>query len=182
MQYLIYIFAFIGIVMSIVIIYDMLIIVYQWQSLIHIGRWEDEDEWISAISLRSEKWLINPPKIKVKDNTRLLLFDIVNGNYSHSVVQSWQEAGLILGLEKLPTEIDLLNGDQIDIALRAYALMKISELTEKNEKDIHKIYDFILEKRGIQQTVPYRSFLQRTEERRVGKECRIGVKREEAAV
>ena len=63
----------------------------------HIGRWK-QDEWKRAIEKRAIKWIKNTPTVKITDNSRYMLLDILNGKYRSKTIQSWQKAALILGL------------------------------------------------------------------------------------
>lgn len=63
----------------------------------HIGRW-DKETWEEAIERIARKWLRRTPTVKITDNSRYILLDIINGKYRSSTIQSWQKAALILGL------------------------------------------------------------------------------------
>ena len=69
-----------------------------WQSRIHIGRWKDRDTWTTALSTKSLLWLKKTPTIKLTDNDRLIIVDIIKGNYKRDAIQHWQEAAILLGL------------------------------------------------------------------------------------
>lgn len=69
-----------------------------WQSRIHIGRHSDTVIWHNKVLEKSKKWLYNTPTIKLTDNNRLIIIDILKGNYKRAAIQSWQEAALLLGL------------------------------------------------------------------------------------
>lgn len=64
----------------------------------HIGRWNNWDEWKKAVELRAIKWLNKTPTVKITDNSRYMLVDIISGKYRSNTIQSWQKAALILGL------------------------------------------------------------------------------------
>lgn len=107
-----------------------------------IGRWSDEKEWKSAVENRCIKWLNKTPTVKQTDNNRYILFDMLNKKHKNSTIQSWQMAGLLLGLYECNTKITdkaiiswknkMLsdNGDwknkidKVDSALLAYACLK----------------------------------------------------------
>lgn len=65
----------------------------------HIGRW-NYDEWVKAIKKVVEKWVIKTPTVKITDNSRYMLLDMINGKYRSNSIQSWQKASLILALEE----------------------------------------------------------------------------------
>lgn len=71
-----------------------------WQSRIHIGRFANRHIWHEQVLKRSIKWLTNTPTIPLTDNKRLIIIDILRGNYKRSAIQSWQEASLFLGLDQ----------------------------------------------------------------------------------
>lgn len=63
----------------------------------HIGRWQ-QDSWEQAVEKKAIKWLRKTPTVKITDNSRYMLLDILNGKYQSKTIQSWQKAALILGL------------------------------------------------------------------------------------
>ena len=63
----------------------------------HIGRWERE-AWRDAVRKTAVRWLKKTPTVKITDNNRYILLDIINGKYRSATIQSWQKAALILGL------------------------------------------------------------------------------------
>ena len=82
----------------IIFLFDWIISFNIWQSRIHIGRFQDRDSWAKKVQQKSEKWIVRTPTIKLTDNSRLILVDIVKGNYKKHAIQYWQEASLLLGL------------------------------------------------------------------------------------
>ena len=75
-----------------------------WQSRIHIGRHPDDKTWQNKVVEKSKKWLRKTPTIKLTDNKRLIIIDLLKGNYKRDAIQGWQEAALLLGLyEKYKT-------------------------------------------------------------------------------
>ena len=65
-----------------------------------MGWLTDLNLWNAKVFEITLKWLKNTPTIKLTDNNRLILIDIVKGNYKRSSIQSWQEAALLLGLNQ----------------------------------------------------------------------------------
>ena len=63
----------------------------------HIGRWERR-AWCDAVRKTAVRWLKKTPTVKITDNNRYILLDIINGKYRSATIQSWQKAALILGL------------------------------------------------------------------------------------
>lgn len=159
----------------IVILIDLTPIIKQWLSRIHIGRFNDENKWAESITEKSIKWLNNTPKIKVTDNTRLTIIERLEGNYSKSAIQHWQQASLVLGLNesdnkdsKVIQAIDKylsthfnINGQWnekpqfIDCAILSYAVMKFDS-SEKYKQSFDYTYNLIKELVGDDRTVKYR--------------------------
>ncbi|WP_279021850.1 glycoside hydrolase family 88 protein [Intestinibacter bartlettii] len=116
----------------------------------HIGRWNNYDEWLSNVKNISIKWTRKTPVVKMTDNNRLMVIDMINGKYKHNNIQSWQLGGLLLGLcecnDKEAKEainkliIKLIDKDgnwvtkptNVDCGLLSYAILK-------NSKDYKKI-------------------------------------------
>ena len=146
-----------------------------WISRIHIGRYDNEEVWKQALINRSIKWLNNTPKIKITDNTRLTIIDRLKGNYTKDAIQHWQQAALILGLnkcEKNKKEIDKVinkylnnnfdpNGQWkekpkfVDGAILSYAIMNLDE-SDKYKLSFDYMYELIKELMGDDCTVKYR--------------------------
>lgn len=147
---------------------DWYVAIYQWQARIHIGRWSDRLEWQNAINKKAHDWLKHSPTVKTTDNNRLILYDILKGQYHNKTIQSWQDAGLLFGLDKKEAEwyvsqkINQKDGDwiqtpqHIDIALLAYVLKTYNVLPEKAQKST---IDLLLKLKSNQKTIPYRATL-----------------------
>ncbi|USK26509.1 glycoside hydrolase family 88 protein [Bacillus sp. CMF21] len=163
----------------IIILFDVVPAFHTWVQRIHIGRYTNFYEWNQAISKKGIKWLSKTPKIKVTDQTRLVLIDILKGNYSKDAIQHWQEAALLLGLsEDTDSKNDLVkrkainqylnqkfNSDgfwirkpqYVDAAILSYAVMKLDFIGS----DIYKpafdeTLNLILSHVGEDGTVAYR--------------------------
>lgn len=116
----------------------------------HIGRWNNYDEWLSNVKNISIKWTRKTPVVKMTDNNRLMVIDMINGKYKNNNIQSWQLGGLLLGLcecnDKEAKEainkliVKLIDKDgnwvtkptNVDCGLLSYAILK-------NSKDYKKI-------------------------------------------
>ncbi|MEH7096671.1 glycoside hydrolase family 88 protein [Neobacillus vireti] len=150
-----------------------------WLSRIHIGKYNNLSNWNKSITKKGACWLKNTPKIKVTDNTRLIVIDRLRGNYYRNSIQHWQEGSLLLGLseylnyyddEKIKKEIlDFLNikfssnGDwkkrpkHIDSALLSYAVMKLNFINkDKYKKAFDYTWELIKNHIGKDGTVEYR--------------------------
>ncbi|WP_435645148.1 glycoside hydrolase family 88 protein [Butyricicoccus porcorum] len=110
----------------------------------HIGRWESTQEWQRAVIKRAIKWTKKTPTVKITDNSRYLLLDMIQGKYRSQTIQSWQNASLILGLMTLaPHEAresakKYLNAEgnwrkkpvAVDAGMLAYAVLKVADEPE----------------------------------------------------
>ena len=161
------------IIFAIIILIDIIPIMKTWASRIHIGRYDNKDIWKNVIAKESIKWLNNTPKIKVTDNTRLVIIDKLKGNYSKSAIQHWQHAALLLGLNEggdnkanesinkyLNSHFDG-NGqwkekpEFVDCAILSYAIMKY-DTSDKYKPSLDYTYELIKELVGEDNTVKYR--------------------------
>ncbi|PGL70334.1 glycoside hydrolase family 88 protein [Bacillus sp. AFS055030] len=170
-------------IIILIILIDIVPLFQDWLSRIHIGRFNDKKTWSESITNKSVKWLNNTPKIKVTDNTRFVVLDMLSGNYSKNTIQHWQEASLLLGLvEYLKTNPDksvvnsikkYLNDkfDQngqwkqkpanIDVAILAYAVLKIEFIdVNKYKNALDFTWKMIQEHIGTDGTVGYRKSME----------------------
>lgn len=79
----------------------------------HIGHWDDNGDWENKVLHKSMKWVLNSPTVKITDNSRYVLLDMITGKYRSNTIQSWQQAALILGL------LESNNKDANNLAHRA---------------------------------------------------------------
>lgn len=150
-----------------------------WQSRIKIGQFQSQEDWRNKVFDLSKKWLFKTPTITITDNSRLIIIDILKGNYKKSAIQHWQEAALLLGLiekykssnsettkviinnyfdskmdangnwKQLPTEIDSV--------ILGYALISIPWLDlGKNKPAFDALYQLILSLKGEDGTIAYK--------------------------
>lgn len=162
------------VLISVILLNDIIPIMKTWVSRIHIGRYDNKDIWKNAIAKKSFKWLNNTPKIKVTDNTRLVIIDKLKGNYSKSAIQYWQQAALLLGLNECESSNEIKNTIQkyldsqfdnngqwrekpefVDCAILSYAVMKC-DTTDKYKLSLDYTYELIKELVGEDNTVKYR--------------------------
>lgn len=123
---------------------DIVILFSEWQSRIHIGRWNDRKQWQEAIEKRARIWLGRTPTVRMTGQNRLILLDIFRGEFRNTTIQKWQTAGLILGLsedcvkEYVKSHNSLFfQGDVTpEDFLLAYSLKKHACLSEGQEKAI----------------------------------------------
>lgn len=156
MQFILLIILFVCIALSIIVIYDIIYNFNIWQRRIHIGRWENIDDWESAIKNRAIKWLKRAPVVSKKGSNKYILLDIVKGNYKNNTIQSWQTAGLLMGLNSHLSYIPKDDNINIDLALLGYAIL--NNHTDPNEikKQVDDIYTKIINTKGENETIPYR--------------------------
>lgn len=150
-----------------------------WQSRIKIGQFQSQDYWKNKVFDLSKKWLFKTPTITITDNSRLIIIDILKGNYKKNAIQHWQEAALLLGLIEeykssksettkviintyLDSKIDA-NGNwkelptEIDSVILGYALISIPWLDlGKNKPDFDSLYQLILSLKGEDGTIAYK--------------------------
>lgn len=153
-------------IIAIIMLIDVIPILNDWIRRIKIGRYTDRELWSISITKKGIKWINKVPKIKVTDNTRLVVIDMLKGNYTKNTIQHWQEAGLVLGIsEYLKYEnddfargeiIEFLNtklndeGDwkvkpkHVDVAILAYAIMKLNFIeVDKYKKALDSTWGII---------------------------------------
>lgn len=174
---MIYILLFIFIVLAI----DFLPQFYTWQSRIHIGRYNSSENWNYKIIKKSLVWLKKTPTITLTDNRRLIIIDILRGNYKRAAIQHWQEAALLLGLNEAYTKTQDLkikknideyiaskidkngfwkeNPKEIDGVILAYAIINIKVIDhDKIKPSYDYIYNLILSLKGDDGTVAYKNY------------------------
>lgn len=150
-----------------------------WQSRIKIGQFQSQDDWKNKVLDLSKKWLFKTPTITITDNSRLIIIDVLKGNYKKNAIQHWQEAALLLGLIEeykssksettkviintyLDSKIDA-NGNwkqlptEIDSVILGYALISIPWLDlGKNKPAFDSLYQLILSLKGEDGTIAYK--------------------------
>lgn len=150
-----------------------------WQSRIKIGQFANRNLWQEKVFQVSKKWLNQTPTIKLTDNNRLIIIDILKGNYKRNSIQSWQKAALLLGLNQyvlktndtkttkliadfVASEIDT-NGNwktaptEIDAVILGYAILKLDTNTiQKCKPAFDFLYQLILKLKGNDGTIAYR--------------------------
>lgn len=150
-----------------------------WQSRIHIGRYVSKEIWKDKLVKKSAEWLHKTPTITVTDNNRLIIIDILKGNYKRTAIQSWQQAALLLGLNDyaIQTKDTVIkkqindfvqnafdasgnwkrNPTEVDDIILAYALLKTTDLDlAKHKAAFDCCYQLILSLKGVDGTIAYR--------------------------
>lgn len=121
----------------------------------HIGRWPDPRKWEEAVCRVARKWVRKTPTVKITDNSRYMLLDMLNGRYRSQSIQSWQTAAVILGLlgkGELETVRSVTSGylDRsgnwrkapvaVDSSMLAYSILKAAE----DPQDVKPAMDFMI--------------------------------------
>lgn len=178
-----YILVFIILIFIIIFLIDAFPQFYTWQSRIKIGRFQNREDWQNKVLKISKKWLQSTPTIKLTDNNRLIILDILKGNYSRTAIQSWQEAALVLGLSEYAmktnnsdTKKQILNlvsskmeasgkwkakPTETDHAILAYAFLNSSFVDhQKYQPAFDETYQMIQSLKGSDGTVAYKKHSQ----------------------
>lgn len=150
-----------------------------WQSRIKIGQFSDAVIWKQKVLSVAKQWLNNTPTIKLTDNNRFIIIDILKGNYKRNSIQSWQEAALLLGLNdyaiknkdiKISNQINNFiqsklynNGNwkvlpkEIDTVILGYAILKSNGIDiEKYKPAFDTLYKLINNLNVNDGTIAYR--------------------------
>ena len=153
-----YILSIISFLLLIIILPDLYLSFNIWYKRIHIGRWSDRILWKEAILKTCVYWIKNTPTVKLKDNNKYIIVDLIRGKYRINTIQSLQEAGLILGLissfknkeiEHYIKDTISSTGNwkkhyqHIDSALLAYAILQYAEKDNKQVNHLHPAMDYI---------------------------------------
>ncbi|MFH5186067.1 glycoside hydrolase family 88 protein [Paenibacillus sp. TAB 01] len=165
-----------------VLLIDALPVGIDWLQRIRIGRYDKEAVWNQAITDRGLRWLQRTPQMKVTDNTRLVVIDMLRGNYTKAAIQQWQEASLLLGLSEctrngaspevreqvlkyLDRKLDAgghwrTKPEHVDAGILAYALMQFDFIdTNRYKPALDETWEMIQSHIGTDGTVEYRKFM-----------------------
>lgn len=168
-----------GLVFLVVLI-DWIPLLNTWQSRIKMGKFSSLSAWKSKIVATASNWLNRTPTIKVTDNTRAIIIDILRGNYKRSSIQSWQQGALLLGLNtyalqsddgKIRKQIAAFVHSKLDAAgnwktppkevdevLLVFAISKTSDFNPlKNKPALDSTYNLIQKAIGNDGTIRYRN-------------------------
>ena len=172
--------VFILLFLFVVIAIDIIPQWYTWQSRIYIGRYANREVWTEKVMRKAIQWLKNTPTIQLTDNKRLIIIDILKGNYKRTAIQHWQKAALILGLTECykktkntlcRKEVDAFlksnftNGNwkeqptEIDGVILAYSVLNIDWINHQEYKRVYdSAYQLILDLVGSDGTIAYRNY------------------------
>ena len=141
---------------------------------IHIGRWQNQSKWFASITNINKKWLKKAPTVKLTDSSNYILLDVFKGHYRNSTIQSWQEAGVLIGATASNTNKNQIDAyikskidsatrkwkqdyEQLDSAILAYALCKVTEDIITIKPALETTIKLITNCKGDDGTVYYRS-------------------------
>lgn len=152
------------IMISLIVLFPVLILLFDFFHRFifmccryHIGRWNDNLNWEIAIEKICLKWLMKTPNVSPIDHGNYLLLDILRGKNKNLTIQSWQIAGLILGVSSLKSDKSgeylsnwrkkyiseqgewKINPQKIDSALLAYAMLR-----NYNKDEIKPAMDYVI--------------------------------------
>lgn len=171
------------VILCIIICVDLSIQFNTWQSRIKIGRYDDIHIWKQDVLNKSIQWLRKTPTIKLTDNSRLVIIDMLRGNYKRDAIQHWQEAALVLGLSESFTKtqdknikreleryIDRKIGTdqnwknpitESDGVILGYALIQLSWVDHQKLKPAYDaLWKLIRDLKGDKETVSYKKHTQ----------------------
>ncbi|MEK3881788.1 glycoside hydrolase family 88 protein [Paenibacillus sp. PL2-23] len=180
---LIWIAGLLIIAMLSVVAIDIGLVSREWFGRIRIGRFHQTLEWNEAITVAGIKWLNHTPTIKLTDQSRLVVIDMLRGNYKRNAIQHWQEAALLLGLSEYlryndnPSMVNEIqkymqkhfhtNGawkqkpQFIDVGILAFSLMKLPVIEESRYKPaLDEVWSLIQSHIGKDGTVAYRKHME----------------------
>ena len=98
MKWILLILCLIQLPFLVVVLYDFLSEKLHHFRRYHIGRWADQGEWKEAVKRCAQKWLLNPPVVSAVDENQYRLVKNLKGQRANTTIQSWQKAGLALGV------------------------------------------------------------------------------------
>ena len=145
------------------VVVDAVVNLGEWQARIHIGRWNNRQEWQQAVERKAKAWLKHAPTVRQTAQGRLILWDIIRGRYRNATIQTWQDAGLLMGLGQEaaveyvrihPNRVKTEHGMPEDLLL-AYALKRNGALPPEAENEILAQYQAVKE----QGTIHYRPWV-----------------------
>lgn len=148
----------------IVVIYDFVTKELHNLRRYRIGRWADETQWAEAVKNCAKKWLLNPPVVSSIDESQYRLVKKLKGQTISATIQSWQNAGLSLGVQAAANtpqekallrkwERKLLNSDgtwktplkKVDWAMLGYALLKQSNEPKQMKPAANQVLQVIMD-------------------------------------
>lgn len=151
-------FAIALVVMTLISMWNLILVIYTGFARRGIGSWDDRDSWRDAVKAKARKWLCRAPAVLWADRG---LFGIVKGRLSSRKPNTWQTAGLLMGLDDedvqdiADSRRDLFSGQVLskDNGLLAFSLKERGLLKAEDEKRLLSGMDRYLESG----TIPFSS-------------------------
>ena len=165
-----------------VVVIDFIPQLNTWQRRIKIGRFSDAAIWNQKVLQLAKQWLDKTPTIKLTDNNRFIIIDVLRGNYKRNSIQSWQEAALLLGLNQyvsknkeakisnqitnfVQSKMDSYGNwkvlpKEIDTVILGYAILKTDGIdVNKYKPAFDTLYRLINDLKGNDGTIAYRNHM-----------------------
>jgi len=172
---LLLIIFFVAILLFAIVSIDLYLSLKMFYNRLYFGKWQSIEIWINAVKKVNKTWLKKTPTVKLTDNDKYVVFDILKGRYKSNTIQSWQEAGCLLGAihtEESKKAIDLFIKQKIDLAtstwlqkpeyvdgaILAYAISKTNIAPQKLKPAFDDIITLIESFKGNDGTVFYRNY------------------------
>ena len=95
---LIFIIIIYIIISLVIFVTDFWFYLIERYSRFHIGRWDSYDKWVESIKNIAIRWSKKTPTVKIRDNNKFIVIDMIKGRYRSETIQSWQKGGILLGL------------------------------------------------------------------------------------
>ena len=96
--------ALFGVIFALVIVLDTFLWVKPKLAHRKIKGYDDFTLWKRRVAECGRKWAKRMPTVRLKDERRFVLLDILTKQYKHSSLQGWQYAQLISGLKAIDAE------------------------------------------------------------------------------
>lgn len=159
-----------------VILIDVFFTLKLFYQRLKIGKWTAQNDWLDAVTRINLKWLKRTPTVKLTDNNAYIIKDLLKGKYRSTTIQSWQEAGSLLGAiytEGTKAKIDSFIAQKIDEntgkwkdkpeyvdgAMLAHTLTKTHVNVEDIKPALDEVITMITENKGKDGTIFYRHFI-----------------------
>lgn len=153
------ILALLGVCALVIFLVDFVVWFRTWSSRIKIGRYSSVLDWIVKSEKVVKRWIKRMPTVKMTDSCRYILLDAVKGKYRNRTIQSWQMAGLMVGMDENTAHrvVDSLIDDKTgqwlqkpkenDYALLAYEVMNCAPFRKNVMPAMETMAEMILSKR-----------------------------------
>lgn len=165
----------IGVILVITVGLDLFQYLYRILLRRGMGNWDSREEWEKGTFKRAEIWSQRMPTVRVTDNCRYIILDIILRKYKNSTIQSWQQAMIDYAIledyskKELNAKINKIikkyidrKGNwiteikEIDIALLAYVILKFSLDKFEVKKAMDEVWQLILSRKKEDGLLCYR--------------------------